>query len=70
MKFEYRSRAVLKITVPVNLRKELPIIVEVFHLGHFVVTLGAQMLLNVSLGAFERESEILCFFATRKSQKK
>ena len=70
LKFEYRSREVVEITVPVNLRKELQNIAEVIHLEHFVTTLGAQMLLNVTLGAFEWESEILCFFATRQSQKK
>ena len=53
MKFEYRSREVVKITVPVNLRKELQNIAEVIYLEHFVTTLGAQMLLNITLGAFE-----------------
>ena len=62
---EYRTREVVKITVPVNLRKELQNIAEVVYLKHFVTTLGVQMLLNVSLGAFEWESEISCFFATR-----
>ena len=52
-KFEYRSRVVVKITVPVNLRKELQNIAKVVYLEHFVTTLGAQMLLNVTLGAFE-----------------
>ena len=56
---------VVKITVPVNLRKELQNIAEVVYLEHFVTTLGVQMILNVTLGAFEWESEILCFFATR-----
>ena len=53
LKFEHRSRGVVKITVPVNLRKELQNIAEVVYLEHFVTTLGAQMLLNVTLGAFE-----------------
>ena len=52
-KFEYRSRRVVKITVPVNLRKELENIAEVVYLEHFVTTLGVQMLPNVILGAFE-----------------
>ena len=65
LKFEYRSREVLKIAVPVNLRIQPPNNAEVIHLGHFVATLGAQMLLNITLGAFEWESEILCFFGTR-----
>ena len=60
-KFEYRMR-VVKITVPVDLRKELQNITKVVD---FVATLRAQMRLNVSLGAFEWESEIACFFATR-----
>ena len=64
-KFEYRSRAIVKITVPVNLRKKLQNFAEFVYLDDFVTTLGAQMLLNVTLGAFEWESEILCFFATR-----
>ena len=64
-KLKYRSRGVVKITVPVNLRKELQNIAEVVYLEHFVTTLGVQMLLNVTLGAFEWESEIVCFFATR-----
>jgi hypothetical protein len=65
LKFEYRSREVVKITVPVNLRKELANMAEVVYLEHFVITLGVQMLLNITLGAFEWESEISCFFATR-----
>ena len=65
LKFEYRSREVVKITVPVNLRKELQNIAEVVYLEHFVTTLGVQMLLNVTLGAFERESDFFVFFATR-----
>ena len=70
LKFEYRSRGVVKTTVPVNLRKELQNIAEVVYLEHIVTTLGVQMSVNVSLGAFEWESEISCFFATRKTQKK
>ena len=58
LKFEYRSREVVKITVPVKLRKELQNIAEVIYLEHFATTLGVQRLLNTTLGAFEWESEI------------
>ena len=70
LKFEYRSRKVLKITVPVNLRKELENMAEVVYLEHFVITLGVQMLLNITLGAFEWESEILCFLLLAKVRKR
>ena len=68
-KFEYRSREVVKITVPVNLRKEVQHIAEVLHLKHFVATLGAQMLLNVSLRAFEWSLKFCVFFRSEKSLK-
>ena len=65
LKFEYRLRVVVKIIVPVDLRKELQNRARIVHLLHFVVTLGAQMRPNVSLGAFKWESGIVfCFVAT------
>ena len=54
------SPRVVKITVTVNLRKKLQYIAEVVYLEDIVTTLGAQILLNVTLGAFEWESEISC----------
>ena len=60
-KFEYRWRGVVKMTVPVDLRKELQNIAEAMIFLHFVVTLRTQMHPNVSLGAFKWESEIVCF---------
>ena len=62
-------REVVKITVPINLRKELQNIAEVVYLEHFVTTLGVQMLLNVTLGTFEWESEFVFFCYSLKSEK-
>ncbi len=43
--------AVVKITVPVSLRKELQNASKVVHFGDLVATLGARMRPNVILGA-------------------
>jgi Kef-type K+ transport system membrane component KefB len=68
-KIEYRLREIVKITVCVDLQKELGNIANVVFFTFFVTTFGTQMQMNVSLGAPKWESEILCFLLLAKARK-